>query len=184
MIKPIQLSEMLEAHTAKVSKFDTSRDYISMSHAILSVNEIIAQVREGFQDTMAIRLKCYKGYQMEKDLLQRLKEIFEGTNRLHTGTEISAFNGQVKGHPDFEFDGFPGDCKTVPLDEYLPTGRVPKRVYYQMQAYMRYSLRDKAIVIYESRESGRIVDFWLSADRRVQSEINLKYEEVLKQLYK
>lgn len=174
-----QFSESIANYTADHSNFDTRRDYISLSHIHLSVDEIVYQHKSGFEDTRDIRLKCYKGYQMEKDLMSRIIAVYPP--RIRQDIEISAFNGMVKGHPDFTFDGDPGDCKSVLLDEWFPKdGKLPKRIYWQMQAYMKYMNKNKAIVIFESRESGKLVDYWIKENRTIQSEIDNKLKEVIK----
>ena len=172
------ITEKLEAYTAENSNFDTSRDYISISHCALSVEEIVDQWNAGFVDTKDIRLRCYKGYQMERDLKTRMQIVFGA--RVETGhIELSAFDGLVKGHPDFNFDGFPADCKTVQIDDHLPNGRVPRKVYWQMQGYMLYANKPKALVIYESRGSGKILDFWLDANLKIQEEIHDKFTQAI-----
>lgn len=172
-----QISEALENYTCGISNFETSRNYLSISHCALSVDEIVKQWKSGFNDSKEIRLRCYKGYQMEADLKARIKGLFQ--ERYSEGIEVSAFEGLVKGHPDFMFDGFPGDCKNVQIDEHLPVGGVPRKVYYQMQGYMFYLKKPKALVIYESRGTGKIVDFWLHADRRVGLEIDERFNHVV-----
>lgn len=172
-----QIANFLENYTCGISHFETSRDYISISHCGLSVDEILSQWRAGFHDSPDIRLRCYKGYQMEADLKARIKGAFPDS--YSKGIEVSAFGGLVKGHPDFMFDEFPGDCKTVQIDEHLPVGRVPRKVFYQMQGYMHYLKKAKALVIYESRGSGKIVDFWLNANREIGLEIDAKFSAVV-----
>jgi len=159
-----QITEAIEGYTALHSNFETSRDYISLSHCHLSVDEILQQYRNGFPDSLEIRLKCYKGYQMERDLLARIEKVF-GPDRVKTGWEISAFDGKVKGHPDFKFMEYPADCKSVLMDEL-------------------YSDRIKALVIYESRQSGLLKSFWINANRSIQAEIDQKMKEVIRQLFK
>lgn len=175
-----QIATFLENYTCGISHFETSRDYISISHCALSIEEIVRQQRSGFDDTPGIRLRCYKGYQMEADLKQRIMFAFPA--EYSQGGEVSAFDGRVKGHPDFRFNGFPGDCKSVPLDEHLPQGRVPRKVFYQMQGYMLYLDKNRALVIYESRETGKLIDFWLVAVPSVQEEIHTKFQMVLREL--
>lgn len=170
------IADQLSKYTAENSRFETSRNYVSISHASLSIEEILNQWANGFEDSLDIRLKCYKGYQMEDDLKARCKKVF-GNDFFDYG-EISAFNGIVKGHPDFKYQGLPGDIKTVALDEYLPTQKLPRRVYYQMQGYMLYSNTHKSLVIYESRATGKIVDFWVYPNASIQKEINDKFEQV------
>lgn len=173
-----QIATLLENYTCNISHFETSRDYISISHCGLSVDEIVEQHIQGFTDTPDIRLRCYKGYQMEADLKARIKGAFP--QRYSEGVEAKAFDGKVKGHPDFMFDGFPADCKSVALDEHLPQGRVPRKVYWQMQGYMLYLNAPTSLVIYESRHTGKLLDFWISANLKIQEEIHDKFIEVIR----
>ncbi len=173
-----QISTYLENYTCGISHFETSRDYISISHCGLSVDEIVQQHQLGFTDTPDVRLRCYKGYQMEADLKSRIKGAFP--DRYSEGKEATAFNGLVKGHPDFMFDGFPSDCKSVALDDHLPQGKVPRKVYWQMQGYMLYMNSPKSLVIYESRHTGKLLDFWIMANIKIQEEIHDKFTAVIK----
>lgn len=175
-----RISEQIEAYTCDHSQFETSRDYISISHCGLTIEEIVNQHRKGFIDSKEIRLRCYKGYQMERDLKERIKATFD--HRIRFDIEVSAFDGLVKGHPDFALDENPGDCKTVPLDEHLPKERLPRKVFYQMQGYMLYMRKKSAIVIYESRETGKIQDYWITAHESIQREIDAKFQQVLRSL--
>lgn len=172
-----QIATFLENYTCGISNFETSRSYISISHCGLSIEEIIEQQKQGFVDSPEIRLRCYKGYQMEADLKARIKGAFP--DRYSVAVEASAFDGRVKGHPDFMFDGMPGDCKSVALDEHLPQGRVPRKVYWQMQGYMLYLNKGKSLVIYESRSTGKLLDFWIPANLTIQEQIHDKFEQVL-----
>lgn len=168
----IKISEVLESYTASISNFEPTRNYISLSNAVADVKDLM---KMKFEDSLLIRLKCYKGYQMDRDLLERITKVFYP--HILRSPEITAFDGMVKGHPDFLFDGFPADCKAVPLDEHLPVDRVPKKVYWQM--YMLYSSRAWALVVYESRESGRIKHFWIPANSTIQQVIDVKYRTVV-----
>lgn len=171
------ISIALEAYTAKNSSFETSRDYVSISHCYDSVEQMIQTYIHGFEDSLDIRLRCYTGYKCEHDMMNRIKATFG--SRITQGGEISLYDGLVKGHPDFQFDAFPGDCKTVPLDEHLPDGRMPNRVFWQMQGYMLYMDKNKALVIYESKATGKIRDFWVPSNRTIQSQINDKFKAVV-----
>lgn len=174
----IKIASTLEQFTASISQFETKRPYISLSNSFKTEEELLNEFFNGFQDGHEIRLKCYKGYQMERDIKSRIEKCFYG----HVGPteEISAFNGLVKGHPDFLFDGYPADCKSVNLDEHLPIdGKLPRKVYWQMQGYMLYTNASKALVIYESRQSGFIRDFWIMANPAIQTQIHIKMKTVL-----
>lgn len=174
------ITKKLEAYTAANSNFETSRNYISMSHASSTVEEIINSWKNGFEDSLQIRLRCYKGYQMEKDLVGRIFNTFP--NEVEKHPELTAFNGIVKGHPDFAFMKYPSDVKAVPLEEHLPGFKLPRRVYAQMQAYMFYGNKSKALVIYEARDSGKIQHYWIDANNKIQQEIDQKFRTVIKEL--
>lgn len=95
--------------------------------------------------------------------------------------EYKAFDGIVKGHPDFEFCGYPGDFKSIALDDWMPSSiyKMSKKVSYQMQAYMRYSNQRKSLVIYESRQSGKLISFWISENKRIQNIIHERFSRVV-----
>jgi hypothetical protein len=175
------IAQQLEQHTANNSGFETSRNYLSLSHAYMSVDDMVKTYIDGFPDSHEIRMKCYKGYQMERDLKARIKAVFG--KRVQPGGEISAHGGMVQGHPDLRFDDFPLDCKAVPLDEHLPQGNmVPKKVWWQMNGYMLYMKKPKGLVIYESRETGRIIDIWVFAQVSVQESIDSKFREAVQRI--
>lgn len=171
------IAEEIEQYTMQHSNFDTRRDYISLSHIHLPIDQIVNQYRNGYQDGKEVRLKCYKGYQMERDLMTRIRAIYG--DRIADGGEISLFGGLVKGHPDFLFDGFPSDCKSVAMDAWLPEGgKLPRRIFWQMQAYMKFSDQQKSLVIFESRESGRLLDMWVRPHFKTQEEIAQKLRDI------
>jgi len=175
----IDISQKLIETTIKNSYFEKKRDYVSMSNASLSVDELISQYFNGFEYSENIALKCYKGYQMESDLRTRIMSCFHEECLL--GYELKAFDGIVKGHPDLWIFNMPGDIKSVLMDEWMPkNGKLPKKVYWQMQAYMLFSNRNQSVVVYESRETGLINHFYLRENKIVQKEIYDKFETVVK----
>ena len=178
------ISEDLMSWTAEHSHFEPKRNYISMSHIADDVDTIVRKFREGYgdQDNVAGRLRCYKGYQMEADLLRRLIAVY-GAQRVHTHIELIAHTGLVQGHPDFRIDGVLGDCKSVLRDDWIPkSGNLPRRVYWQMQGYMLLDQTPRCVVIYESRESGKIKDHWINANAAIQSDITAKLDHVINTL--
>jgi len=175
------IAHTLEMFTVQHSNFQHKRNYISMSHSHLEAPDLLKQWFEGFKADKLQKLKCYKGYQMERDLVARLKATYG--DRVQTGIEYSAFNGLVKGHPDFEFDGYPGDCKSVLMDDWIPgDGKLPLKVFKQLQAYMLYGKKDRALVIYESRENGQIYAKWLKAVPHVQAYIDKNFSNAVSQI--
>lgn len=175
-----EITTALEGYTALHSNFDKTRDYVSISHASDSVEQIIQNYFCGFEDSLEIRLRCYTGYKCERDLLARIGKTFG--DRVKMCPEIFEYDGLVKGHPDFLFDELPADCKTVPLDEHLPNGRMPNRVFWQMQGYMLYLKKPKALVIYESKATGKIQDYWIHSNYNIQTQIKAKFDAVVKEI--
>jgi hypothetical protein len=175
-----EISIALEAYTATHSNFETSRNYVSISHAYDSAEQMISTYFNGFEDSLEIRLRCYTGYKCERDMLQRIGKVFG--DRVKMCPEIYEYEGLVKGHPDFMLDEYPADCKTVPLDEHLPDGRMPNRVFWQMQGYMLYLQKEKSIVIYESKATGKIQDYTIHRNHNIQAQIKAKFDAVVKEI--
>ncbi|HRI47778.1 MAG TPA: hypothetical protein PK559_11785 [Ignavibacteriaceae bacterium] len=111
---------------------------------------------------------------MERDLIFRLKKIYG--DRIKTNIEYQ--KGIVKGHPDFELDGIPGDCKSVLMDEWLPDKKLPMKVYWQIQGYLYLSQKRNAILIYESRESGMLKVFEIFKNDNFQNQIKTKLDKI------
>lgn len=178
------IANVLEEYTVLHSNFETSRNYISMSHAASTLEEIVNDFKKGFQDTPQIRLRCYKGYQVERDMMQRINACFP--NQVTDGGELVAFDGRVKGHPDFTFEGYPADIKSLPSEEHLPFvnegKKISRKIFWQMQAYMLYARKEKALLIYEARDTGRIMDYWVKEQRSIQHEIDKKFSAAIAQL--
>ena len=172
------ISQQIEQYTAANSGFEERREYVSLSQIHLPEEDIIRQYFDGFKADHLARLKCYKGYQMERDLKDRIVNTF-GNERVYTLPAVTAFDGIVAGHPDLLLDRIPADIKSVPLDEHLPVGRVPRRVFLQLQAYMLYGNWPRSLAIYESRETGRIADYGINPVVSVQNEIHAKLKRVV-----
>lgn len=179
-MNPKNIEQQIIDYTIQHSQYDTHRNYVGMSQVIKTKEEIINDFLQGTEVDANHKLKCYKGYQMEKDLVNRCKSIW-GERISHR--ELEAFGGIVKGNPDFFLDDYPVDVKSILLDEHFPEKRkIPKRSYYQMQAYLLYAKIGKGFLVYESRETGSIKVYVVYENINVQQEISLKIEEVVKSL--
>lgn len=172
----------LEELTIQTSRFDERRNYISLSRIYLQPEILVDEFLKGRTANRKEKLKCYKGYQFEDDLLKRLKIVYP--DDLKTGTELSIEDGLFKGHPDFEFKSYPGDCKSLNRDDYMPWDhRISPKHFYQIQAYMMYSGKDKGYILYESQESGTLLCLSFQANERVQKNISERIIQI-KQLLK
>jgi hypothetical protein len=167
----------IEEFTSSISNFDEKRPYIGLSNIGLDLEILVNNYLNGQEADHAARLKCYKGYQMEKDLVDRLKKMY-GARISYK--HITEFDNMLQGHPDFWFDNMPGDSKSVLLDKHLPEDKLSRKIYWQMQGYMLYSNTNKAVVVYESRESGKIRVKWVNRNEVICREIKTKVEAILK----
>ena len=178
MISQEILESDLLRYTITHSSFDEHRDYIGLSHISETIEDIIKAYKQPQTVDNFVYLKCYKGYQMERDVVHRLGEIYG--DRLAIFGEITAFNGLVRGHPDCWLDGFPVDIKSVLMNDWIPRDKLPRKVYWQMQGYLLYSGSEKCYVIYESREMGAIKVFSVFPNASIQNEIKEKLEQIIK----
>lgn len=169
----------LEEFTASISQFDTHRPYIGLSNIYLEPATLIDHYLNGQTSDLIGKLKCYKGYQMEKDLVGRIQSLYKDRISFR---EIEAFDGLIKGHPDFWYDNIPGDTKSVLMDDWFPDEKLPRKIYWQLQGYMLYGNSHKAIVVYESRESGRIKHKWVNRNEIICREIKVKVESIVNKL--
>lgn len=185
MIEANEMQSALIDITIKNSGFDTKRDYISLSNIYKPVDEICKDYQDGYTANDRALLKCYKGYQMERDIVARLMSAYNGVPFL---TNQEVFIGKhFKGHPDLvhAITRYPYDCKSVLMDDWMPKSykEVSRKIKFQMQAYMIALGVKNSYLIYESRESGLIKVIEVRADYKIQSEIHYKILEIHKQLF-
>lgn len=101
-----------------------------------------------------IKMRLYKGRQMETEIQVRLRNIFR---HLYEGPKpIYALDGKVVGFTDGQAGNVMIKIRSVPDDDALPNGRAPNNHYWQTQALMHFGHFSSCIMIYESRTSGRI----------------------------
>lgn len=174
------IKDKLTKYTIDNSSFECKRKYISLSHIWLPEDELISQYKIGFNGDNKSKLKCYKGYQMQQDLILRLINIYN--DKISTGIEISLYDGLIQGHPDCTFMEAPCDIKSELMDEWIFKKRLPIKTYWQMQAYMKYLGQDEALVIYESRESGIIMPYWIYDNDQIQQQIDDKIKRIVKRI--
>lgn len=180
-MRDVEILDRLTAYTVMNSCFDTQRDYLGLSQLHRCNVEIWNAFYEGRDCSVEDKLKCYKGYQMERDLMHRLENCFPGDCEKGASQVIKAHGGLVQGHPDFYLFGKPGDFKSVAYDAHLPkTFRaIPFKVVKQLQAYMLFLPASAGYVIYESRESGVLRVYSVVCDRYLQGRIGEQVVELV-----
>lgn len=179
-------SELIR-YTTLNSHFDNTRNYISLSNVSKPVEDILYDYYHGYNADTKAMLKCYKGYQMERDLKQRIQNVCTIMQiPFSDKIELSLGADYIKGHPDLLINNIPAYCKSVLKDEWLPeTSRnISYKIKCQLNAYMMAANCDYAYAIYESRESGLLKELLYDADRLIQKQITDKIEQIIKAVNK
>ena len=184
MITADRLQRDLTKYTINHSRYEESRSYIGLSSIWDCPAAIINRYLHGNGDPgVRGRLKCYKGYQIEDDLVRRLIAIYGGgqdtSERIKRNVPIILFGGLVRGHMELTIDGVPIEVKSVPLDEHLPV-KLSRKVLWQVDGYMLYLPSEKCLVVYESRESGLLRVFEVFLNKEYGERIERKVEELVR----
>jgi hypothetical protein len=125
-------------------------------------------------------LLCRISYELEAALIERLK-----ASGLYTPADpISLYDGLVQGHPDGFINSFVDhdllEIKTVAEEQHFPkNGRVGRRIYRQVQAYLHYTKRKRAQVLYLARANGALAVVTLGYNPTVAFEIVGKLEHLV-----
>lgn len=173
-MKAREMESLLVNWSVKHSGHERRRAYIGLS----AIGDCPAAAYDRFirgQDhSVGEHLRDRLSFELEYALICRLREM-----GLYQAAEpISLHGGLVQGHLDGLIRSGPNvdvlEIKTVPRAEHIPgydakTGQfmgresqLPRRIYWQVQAYMHYTRRLKkldvswAMVLYLARESGLV----------------------------
>jgi hypothetical protein len=159
------------------SGYDPHRSYLGLSSIADCPVEIYDRYMHGGKPNgVTGHLLTRLSYELEGVLIQRLSAM----QLYQPAPEIAVFNGLVRGHPD----GFIGpdllEIKTLAHEEHIPTdGRVPRRIYWQVQAYLHYTNRMKAQVLYLARANGALEIIPVSYNQHIAAEIIAKLETLV-----
>ena len=191
-MKAVELQEALTRYTVKISRHQEDRGYLGMSQIAKCPRRLFYEVRDGTPADEASKLKCYKGYQMEANLLGRLAMMLDlnesGWMLTAEVGEISALDGAFIGHPDGELVTVDGSERILieikstvqeNLDGIVKRARIPTRHWMQVQCYLHFGEWERALVIYEARDTGQLYVHEVRQDRRVGERCEAKARLVL-----
>src|SRR3989337_3154613 len=147
-----ELQERLVNWTVANSGQDERRHDIGLSGIGDCPRQIYDRYFQGQQASVDRHLLTRLSYEIESALVERLHQM-----GIYSESPVAlAYDGLVQGHVDgITKDGDLIEIKTVALEDHIPE-RLPRRVYWQVQAYMHYLGRKWAHVIYLARESGLV----------------------------
>lgn len=191
-MKAIDLEAALIWQTTENSGHQEHRDYLGMSRISQCPRRLYFEVRDGTLADKGSKLRCYKGYQMEKDVLARLALVVERLEARAILTdevgELCALDERFLGHPDGELVALDGSWRVLievkstvqdQLNGIINRARIPTRHWGQVQCYLHFGGWERAFVIYEARDTGRIYVHEVRRDQRLGEKCERKARLVL-----
>lgn len=163
-MKGHELESELVNWSVRHSGYEQHRPYIGLSGIGNCPAEVYDRFTQGQTQSVGEHLKTRLAYELEYALVVRLREM----GLYQVARPISLHGGLVQGHLDGlichagQTDVL--EIKTVPLAENIPDreAQVPRRVYWQVQAYLHYARRQlnlncgQALVVYLARDCGLV----------------------------
>lgn len=181
------LQSLLIQETINQCGHEERKGQLSMSWLSLPTEEILKRVRNGCAQSDESKLLLYQGTHSEKGMRERLDALCLSRHLpLYAPRVISAFGGRLTGHTDGSIENTVIEIKTVPdgkiLREMASRGRVPFKVYSQVNAYMLWGEYRDALVIYEARGDGALWVTHVTPNKDLQKELDSKVRDVLRQI--
>ena len=159
------------------------RKYLGMSQIHRAEDELVRDMLQGSPvPEVKNGLVFALGYDFEKIMLAKLERA--GVLIGQSGRSIvSKFDGRFRGHTDGELiDGCLCEIKST-IEEKLQRieaeKRVPNAHYVQAQMYMCHGGYDRDMIVYVSRDTGRIVVRSLRYDLKTANTYNEKAKRIL-----
>lgn len=153
-MQPKNLQTALMNWTVQHSGHEPQRAYIGLSGIGDCESKIYNRVIFGQRARVDEHLLTRLAYELETELIYRLTDI----GIYGPSEEIMLHDGLVQGHTDgviARTDVL--EIKTLPREEWIPSqGKLPGRLYWQVQAYMHYLERALTQVVYLARDTGAI----------------------------
>lgn len=166
------LQDKITNWTVANSGYERHRPYIGLSGIGDCEQVIYDRFRNGEKIAVAEHFKTRISYELEGRLVERLRAM-----KIYTpGEEIVLFDGLVQGHTDGIIGGSDLlEIKTVPIERFLPEGKkLPGRVFWQVQAYLHYTRRRYAHVMYLARDTGLVWTTGVTANSDMAAKIEAK----------
>jgi hypothetical protein len=135
----------------------TKRNRLGLSSMAGCDQEVYDQARNGRVMSEEEHLRTRLSFELQEAIVNRLRKM----GIYGEPEEINLYGGTVMGHTDgtVHWRGETAllEIKTVAQTSHFPLpGRLPGKVYLQVQAYMHYLGYRSAVVIYLSRATGEV----------------------------
>lgn len=180
-----QFESTLKDVTGDLCGHEVRKGVLGMSNLYLPVEEILQRYRDGYHPSEEQKMKLFQGTQSEIGIRGRLEIVCKKLG-LEWGDPrtLVAYNGRLTGHTDGDVERqIVIEVKTVPDYEILKRmkqdGRVPFKVFSQVNAYCLWGPFERGLVIYETRNEGALWLVDVLPSRKIQDELKQKVERVL-----
>lgn len=186
---PIRIQQSIEAHIEAHSRFETRRDYVSMSQLGNCATQVALDYLNGYTVDAHTHRMCYAGYQQEELIRVLLMDVgviapayWVGTG---PGVEFTApFDERLKGHPDgISVDGEIVEIKSVSKNQFKKVEEKERALwkhFVQCQMYMHYSQYKRALVIYRCRDDYQHKVIAMDYNRKMAQQFEQRAKLILK----
>lgn len=177
------VQELITVWTVQNSGHEFTRQRMGLSNiGGPCEQEIFDKERNGREMTVEEHLRTRLSFELQNALVARLRAM----GVYGEPEEICLANGAMMGHTDgsLTFSSPKETCvleiKTVALPEHFPIpGRLPIRVYMQVQGYMHYLKYGEAIVLYLARSNGEMRVYHVRYNPQKGQEIEAKVNRLV-----
>lgn len=155
-MRAVEVEQALVDWSARNSGHQARRGYIGLSQMGDCERRVVEELRRGRLAPVEELLKHKLAFEIEWALKARLRAVF---GEFRDGEEICLHDGLVRGHPDGRLaDGDLVEIKTIGTVEHIPGSvrEMPRRVFFQAQAYLAYTTARVVHVVYLARDCGRL----------------------------
>lgn len=170
------LQDWITHWTVENSGHEFTRQRMGLSNLAGCDREVYDKERNGRTMTVEEHLRTRLSFELQNALIERLRAM----GAYGDPEVITLADGAMMGHTDGRIGDDVLEIKTVAVPEHFPmNGRLPTKVYTQVQGYMHYLRRSDAYVIYLARSNGEIRVYHVRYNPQKGQEIEAKVNRLV-----
>lgn len=181
-MNPPDIEKRIEEYIARHSGFETRRTYLSISHLSECPRKVIREYRNGYTVDEHTHRMAFAGYETERNLIELLKGC--GLELDNFGFEVGAmFDPRLRGHIDALADGdIIVELKSISraqFEKLIEKDKALWKHFTQVQMYMRYAGKRRAIILYRCRDTYEHKAFEVPYIERIAHEVEERAKKIL-----
>jgi hypothetical protein len=178
-MKAENLQSALINWSVKNSGFEARRPYIGLSHMGECDTKIYDWYCYGYErPKVAGHLQTIWTLEIETAIVDRIVRC--GLD-YKPADPICLHDGLVQGHPDGWIGRDLLEIKSIPREVFIPErGRIPRRIFWQIQAYLHYTSTKYCNLIFIARDNGMLQVYDIKYQPNIGEEIEDRVERLVK----